>query len=235
MKPRVLVVEDERAVAEAIVYALATDGCEPTWVTTGRAALDAVRGGGYALLVLDVGLPDGNGFDFLREIRGTSDVPVVILTARAEEVDRVAGLEIGADDYVTKPFSPRELSARVRAILRRAGPRGEPRGAAQGDAAARTVGPFVIDARRRQVTFFGEALDLTRCEYRVLAALLRHPGWVLSRETLMSEAWDDPAAAFDRTVDSHIKSLRAKLRAVRADCDPIATHRGEGYSIKERW
>lgn len=228
-------VEDERAVAEAIVYALGTDGCEPVWVTTGRAALEAVRGGGFSLLVLDVGLPDGNGFDFLREIRGTSDVPVVILTARAEEVDRVAGLEIGADDYVTKPFSPRELSARVRAILRRAGPRAEARPAAGDAAAARTVGPFVIDARRRQVTFFGQPLDLTRHEYRILDALLRHPGWVLSRETLLREAWDDPAAAFDRTVDSHIKSLRAKLRAVRADCDPITTHRGEGYSLKERW
>jgi two-component system catabolic regulation response regulator CreB len=235
MKPRVLVVEDERAVAEAIVYALATDGCEPVWVTTGRAALDAVRGGGFALLVLDVGLPDGNGFDFLREIRTTSDVPAVFLTARAEEVDRVAGLEIGADDYVTKPFSPRELSARVRAILRRAAKRGEPRGEAEGSPATRSAGPFVIDARRRQVTYFGEPLDLTRYEYRVLEVLLRHPGWVISRETLMSEAWEDPTAALDRTVDSHIKSLRAKLRAVKADCDPITTHRGEGYSIRERW
>jgi two-component system catabolic regulation response regulator CreB len=204
-------------------------------VTTGGAALEALAAGGCALVVLDVGLPDGNGFDFLREIRKTSDVPVVFLTARAEEVDRVAGLEIGADDYVVKPFSPRELSARVRAILRRAGPRGKPREAALEGSAARSVGPFVIDARRRRATFFGQALDLTRYEYRVLEALLRHPGWVISRETLMSEAWDDPTAAFDRTVDSHIKSLRAKLRAVKADCEAIRTHRGEGYSIRERW
>jgi two-component system catabolic regulation response regulator CreB len=241
MKPKVLVVEDERAVADAIVYALATDGCQPSWVSTGGEALAFLAREDVSLVVLDVGLPDASGFDVCRDIRRRSEVPIIFLTARAEEVDRVAGLEIGADDYVVKPFSPRELSARVRAVLRRARSSGTPAGSdgppasRDGSSTSCTSGPFVLDNQRRRVTFFGTPLDLTRYEYRLLEILLRHPGWVYSRETLMNEAWDDPSAAFDRTVDSHIKSLRAKLRAVRADCDPIATHRGEGYSLKERW
>ncbi len=243
-----LVVEDERAVADAIVYALTTDGCEPAWVATGGEALALLAREAVALVVLDVGLPDASGFDVCRDIRRCSDVPIIFLTARADEVDRVAGLEIGADDYIVKPFSPRELSARVRAVLRRGrvlrtgpGPDGgDPKAgditASAGDAAGgarsgpRVIGPFALDGQRRRVTFFGTPLELTRYEYRLLEILLRHPGWVYSRETLMNEAWDDPAAAFDRTVDSHIKSLRAKLRAVRADCDPIATHRGACFA-----
>jgi two-component system catabolic regulation response regulator CreB len=232
-KPRILVVEDEPAVADAILYALRTDGCDPAWAPTGGEALARLRGEGAALVLLDVGLPDGTGFDFFREIRKTSDVPVIFLTARAEEVDRVAGLEMGADDYVIKPFSPREVSARVRAVLRRMQPTGQV--AKPGTPGERSFGPFVLDGQRRLVTFFGQTLDLTRYEYRILEVLLRHPGWVYSREALMSEAWDDPAAAFDRTVDSHIKALRAKLKAIRPNDDPITTHRGEGYSLRESW
>ncbi len=228
MKPKILVVEDERAVADSIVYALRTDGCEPMWVATGEGARAALADGDVSLVVLDVGLPDCNGFDLCREIRRTLEVPVIFLTARSEEMDRVVGLEIGADDYVSKPFSPRELSARVRAVLRRTrvrtAPPPEPPSL-----------PFEIDARRRLVCYFGHPLDLTRTEYRILEVLLRHPGWVYSREQLMELVWDDPGSAVDRTVDSHVKALRAKLRAVRPDLDPIVTHRGQGYALQERW
>lgn len=222
-------VEDERAVADSIVYALRTDGCDPVWAGTGERARAEMQEGDVALVVLDVGLPDCNGFDLCREIRRSHDVPIIFLTARSEEMDRVVGLEIGADDYVSKPFSPRELSARVRAVLRRcrSGPATPPVEA--------PVLPFVLDEKRRSVLYFGQPLDLTRTEYRILEVLLRHPGWVYSREQLMELVWDDPGAAVDRTVDSHVKALRAKLRGVRPQIEPIATHRGQGYALRERW
>ena len=229
MKPRVLVVEDEKAVADPVVYALTTDGCDVRWVTTGALALAALDEGAVSLVVLDVGLPDANGFDVCREIRRRHAVPVIFLTARGEETDRVVGLEIGADDYVTKPFSPREPSARVRAILRRAG-----REAASASPSAPPA-PFAVDAERRQVRYFGQLLELTRTEYEILAVLVRHPGRVYSREQLLSMVWDDPGASTDRTVDSHVKSLRAKLRAVRGGADAIVTHRGAGYALREEW
>lgn len=229
MKPRILVVEDERAVADSIVYALRTDGCEPVWVATGERARAEMDEGDVCLVVLDVGLPDCNGFDLCREIRRNHDVPIIFLTARNEEMDRVVGLEIGADDYVSKPFSPRELSARVRAVLRRC------QASASSTPSEAHALPFVLDEKRRSVTYFGQSLDLTRTEYRILEVLVRHPGWVYSREQLMDLVWDDPGTAVDRTVDSHVKSLRAKLRVVRSQIDPIVTHRGQGYALRERW
>jgi two-component system catabolic regulation response regulator CreB len=229
MKPRVLLVEDERAVAESLVYALSTDGCDVRWVTSGAAARSELSAWDPALVVLDVGLPDVNGFDFCRELRRTSDIPIVFLTARGEETDRIVGIEIGADDYVTKPFSPREVSARARAILRR---RTAPSSAPREAGGAR---PVAVDDVRRLVRYFGQALDLTRTEYEILAALARHPGRVYSRDQLMHMVWSDPGASTDRAVDSHVKSLRAKLRQVRADVEAITTHRGQGYSLREDW
>ncbi len=230
-KPKVLIVDDERAVAEAVAYALETDGCLPIRAASGAAAREAMREGGVALVVLDVGLPDVNGLDLCRELRADHDVPIVFLTARGEEIDRVAGLEIGADDYVTKPFSPRELSARVRAVLRRT------RAAASGPPAGQSVpgSPLEVDEARRTIRYFGRPLSLTRTEYRLLELLTRHPGRVYSREELLSRLWPDPGASSDRSVDSHVKSLRAKLRAIRADLEAIETHRGEGYSLREGW
>jgi two-component system catabolic regulation response regulator CreB len=230
VKPTVLLVEDEKAVGETIVYALTTDGCEVRWVTTGAEARAALAAEPVSLVVLDVGLPDVNGFDLCRDIRKQHAVPIVFLTARGEETDRVVGLEIGADDYVTKPFSPRELSARVRAILRRTT-------AAAPAAAAEPVPslPVVIDEERRRVLYFGRPLDLTRTEYEVLRTLARRPGHVLSRDQLLEQVWVDPGASTDRSVDSHIKALRAKLRAVRPDLEAIETHRGQGYSLREDW
>jgi two-component system catabolic regulation response regulator CreB len=223
----ILIVEDEPPIAETIVYALQTEGFATLWKTTGRDALAALAEHPVALVVLDVGLPDASGFDVCREIHRRANVPVIFLTARSSEVDRIVGLEIGGDDYLAKPFSPRELTARVGAVLRRTGGRSRPA------AAATPAAPWQHDAARCRISYRGRALDLTRNEYRLLGALLAQPGRVFSRDQLMTAAWDDPGAALDRTVDAHIKSLRAKLRAAAPDADPIVTHRGLGYSLRE--
>jgi two-component system catabolic regulation response regulator CreB len=178
--------------------------------------------------VLDVGLPDIGGFDLCREIRKRFELPILFLTARAGEIDRVVGLEIGADDYVVKPFSPRELAARIKAILRRT----SAPAAAAGPSASF---PFRHDEERRVIAYSGSPLELSRYEYRLLAVLMEKPGRVWSREQLMGKAWDSPESSLDRTVDAHIKSLRTKLREIRPDIDPIRTHRGMGYSLKEDW
>jgi two-component system catabolic regulation response regulator CreB len=231
LRPKILVVEDEPAIADTIVYALRTEGFEPTWKAAGRDALAAADAEEFALVVLDVGLPDQSGFDVCRELQRRRAVPVIFLTARGGEVDRIVGLELGADDYLAKPFSPRELTARVRAVLRRTNGASAPAGDMAGKAAAAAV--WQHDAARCRISFHGTALDLTRNEYRLLAALLRSPGRVFSREQLMNAAWDDPGAALDRTVDAHVKLLRAKLRDIAPDADPIVTHRGLGYSLRE--
>ena len=220
----ILVVEDEAAIAETITYALQTEGFAPVWKTTGRDALAVLAAQPVALVVLDVGLPDRSGLDVCRELRQRHTVPVIFLTARSGEVDKIVGLELGADDYLAKPFSPRELTARIRAVLRRS----------NGTAAAGAApAGWRHDEAKCRISFRGQALDLTRNEYRLLAVLLAAPGRVFSRDQLMAAAWDDPGAAFDRTVDAHIKTLRAKLRAAAPDADPIVTHRGLGYSLRE--
>lgn len=233
LRQTILVVEDEAAIAETIVYALQTEGFDALWRATGREALATLRGQAVALVVLDIGLPDGNGLDFCREIRRTSRVPVIFLTARGGEVDKVVGLELGADDYVAKPFSPRELTARVRAVLRRMGGPGSAR--VEAPVAHSTI--WAHDEARCRIAYRGRALELTRNEYRLLRTLLGQPGRVFSREQLMAAAWDDPDAAMDRTVDAHVKTLRAKVRVAGAGeiagDDPIVTHRGLGYSLRE--
>ncbi len=224
--PRVLVVEDEPAIADTLLYALKTEGFSPHWCATGREALAASRAETFALVILDVGLPDGTGFDVCKALRAHSAVPVLFLTARNTELDRVLGLELGGDDYVTKPFSPREITARVKAILRRtslAPPQDAPSTAATG---------IVIDAERCTARCAGVPLELTRYEFRLLKALAARPGRVYSRDELMGAAWEDPGASLDRTVDAHIKTLRAKLRAAAPGTDPIQTHRGMGYSLR---
>ncbi|HLA34378.1 MAG TPA: two-component system response regulator CreB [Rhodocyclaceae bacterium] len=219
--PRILIVDDEPAIAATLAYALRTEGFQVECVGLGREALALLQCDQFALLVLDVGLPDINGFDVCRELRRRSDVPVIFLTARSDEVDRIVGLELGADDYVAKPFSPREVASRVRAILRRARPNA---------AAARTR--FVLDADAARASYDGVALALTRYEYRLLATLLEKPGRVLSRAQLMERVWSDAEESLERTVDAHIKTLRAKLRPLCGEDDPIETHRGLGYSLR---
>ena len=233
-RPRILVVEDEPAIADTLVYALKTEGFDPQWCTTGRDALAALSASLFKLVVLDVGLPDGSGFDVCKQIRARSTVPVLFLTARNTELDRVLGLELGGDDYLTKPFSPRELTARVKAILRRTngGPAPGEKSQPLGDAAELVRGDFTVDSERCSIAYRGVALELTRYEYRVLKVLVSSPGRVFSRDQLMSAAWEDPGASLDRTVDAHIKTLRAKLRVIAPDRDPIQTHRGLGYSLR---
>lgn len=239
-RPRILIVEDEPAIADTLVYALKTEGFEPVWRTTGREGLAALAEGNFVFVVLDVGLPDGTGFDVCKAIRARSTVPVLFLTARNTELDRVLGLELGGDDYLTKPFSPRELTARVKAILRRTNGNGNGHGSATSvptlavSAALAVTGEFGVDEERCVIRYRGTVLELTRNEYRLLKALVAKPGRVFSREQLLQAAWDDPGASLDRTVDAHVKTVRAKLRAVAPDEDPIQTHRGLGYSLRER-
>jgi two-component system catabolic regulation response regulator CreB len=229
----ILIVEDEQAIADSIAFALGKEGFAPQHVMLGEQALAAARDLAPALVILDVGLPDISGLDVCRRLRQFSEVPVIFLTARSDEIDRIVGLEIGADDYVTKPFSPRELVARVRVILRRAGNGNAPAAAATAPApaASRTPG-FELRAAEARILFAGQPLDLTRYEYLLLKTLVEHPGHVLSRAQLMDRVWCDAPETLDRTVDAHVKSLRAKLRAIDDNADPIQTHRGMGYSLQ---
>lgn len=244
---RILVIEDEPAIADTLVYALSTEGFTPEWRANGREGLAAfgADGAGFALVILDVGLPDLSGFDVCRELRARSAVPVLFLTARSGEIDRVVGLELGGDDYVTKPFSPREVTARVRAILRRTQAAGGIGASGSAPAAkeekcnplgytlAGGAGGLAVDAEAKAAFFAGVRLELTRYEFRLLAVLHSRPGRVWSRDELMTRVWEDPGASLDRTVDAHIKTLRAKVRAVAGEArELIQTHRGEGYSLR---
>lgn len=233
-QPSILIIEDEPAIADTLVYALKTEGFSPEWCATGRAGLAALAARLFALVVLDVGLPDGSGFEFCKQIRARSAIPVLFLTARNSEIDRVLGLELGGDDYLVKPFSPRELTARVKAILRRTNGGGAPATAkpAAENGPPRDPPEFVVDEERHVIAFRGVPLELTRYEFRLLKTLAARPGRVFSREQLMTAAWEDPGASLDRTVDAHIKTLRAKLRAAGGGADPIQTHRGFGYGLK---
>jgi two-component system, OmpR family, catabolic regulation response regulator CreB len=229
MQATVLIVEDETAIADTIQYALETEGFTPLLASSGQEALDQFASIAVDLIILDIGLPDMNGFELCKQIRKKSNVPIIFLTARNEEVDRVVGLEIGGDDYVVKPFSPRELTARVKAILRRIP------ASAPNNPNPRTPSQSVweVDGIKRQISYFGSILDLSRTEYALLNIFINRPGQVFSRNQLMDAAWDEPEASMDRTVDAHIKNLRAKLRGIKPGLDPIVTHRGTGYALKE--
>jgi len=224
MKARILIVDDEPAIVDAIQYALETEGFETVCCTSGMPVLEALDEHLADLIVLDIGLPDISGFELCKEIRRKNPIPIIFLTARADEIDRIVGLEIGGDDYITKPFSPREVSARVKAVLRRTG-------ANHHD----TVNPetFSVNESKRQISYFGTVLDLSRYEYDILKTFIRRPGHVLSRDQLMNMVWEQPECSLDRTIDAHIKNIRAELRNIRPDIDPIITHRGTGYSLRD--
>lgn len=234
MRTRILVVEDEPAIADTLTYALTADGFDAVWKPTGHEGLEALEATQFDLILLDVGLPDLNGFDVFREAQKIREVPVIFLTARSGEIDRVVGLELGADDYISKPFSLREVCARVRTVLRRVGReqagRVEPPGMST---ATPATGNFIVDDMRKLIQYHGKTLELSRTEYRLLKTLVVQPGCVFSRDQLMEAAWDHPDVSLERTVDAHIKQLRAKLREVTPALDPIQTHRGMGYSLKE--
>lgn len=220
MDTSILIIEDESAIADILAYALKSEGYATQRCMLGSEGLDQLRSGLHALAILDVGLPDMSGFEVCRRARTFTDIPILFLTARSEEVDRIVGLEIGADDYVTKPFSPREVVARVRVILRRGAQTSTHSGSPW----------FETDTESARIRFFGTKLDLTRYEYLLLSLLLEHPGQIYPREVLMDSIWRDALDTSDRTVDTHVKTIRAKLKAVRDDLDPIVTHRGMGYS-----
>ena len=225
--PRILLVEDEPAIADTVQYALQSEGFTAVHCLTGGDALRRSATETFDLAVLDVGLPDIGGFALCRELRRDRELPVIFLTAQGAEADRILGLEIGADDYVTKPFSPRELVARVRAVLRRV--------EAAGHSGARDESmpdpAYQHDREGKRIRFQGRLMELTRYEYLLLAALLQRPGAVLSRAQLMERVWEDAMDSGDRTVDTHVKTLRAKLREIDPAADPLRTHRGLGYSL----
>jgi two-component system catabolic regulation response regulator CreB len=230
-KPRILIVEDESGIADTIQYVLATDGFAPVWCATAEQALREFAAQPPALAILDVGLPDLNGFELFKQLQalpGGEQVPMLFLTARSDEIDRVVGLELGADDYIPKPFSPRELVARVRTILRRS-----VRPAAAAPIVAPPAQPFTLDEERRQIRYYGRLLELSRYEYGILRLLVQKPGRVFSRDELLDKVWDGNSDSFDRTVDAHIKTLRAKLKVVAPQLEPIRTLRGSGYALSE--
>jgi two-component system catabolic regulation response regulator CreB len=225
MPPSILLVEDDRPIADNVILALARENMDCRHVTLAAEGLALLAAGGFDLAILDVGLPDGNGFDVCRTLRGFSDIPVIFLTARSDEIDRVVGLEIGADDYVLKPFSPRELAARVKTVLRRS------RNGAAVSANTSAAQAFIqVDDERARIVCRGQPLDLSRAEYLMLKAMAARPEKVFSRAELMDAA-GLAEASLERSVDTHIKSLRAKLAAHSPDTDPIRTHRGLGYSL----
>lgn len=227
---RILIVEDEPAIADTLVYALKTECFDVTHTLTGGEALDQFRNTCFDFVILDIGLPDMTGLDVCKVIRQTSTVPILFLTARDSEIDRILGLELGGDDYVTKPFSPREVAARIRAILRRATP--APVTTADPGAAADTRGSALShDPVAMQILCAGTRLDLTAHEYKLLLVFLRQPGRVFTRDQLLDHAWDDPGAVTDRTIDAHIKTIRSKLRIASPGAeDLLQTRRGLGYA-----
>ena len=227
---RVLIVEDELVIAETLSFALRAEGFTPHHVSYAHVALEEIAKGRVDFAILDVGLPDMSGFELCKQIRRTSSLPVLFLTAREDEIDRVVGLEIGGDDYVTKPFSPREVVARVKAIAKRTGIRLESRVAL--DDTMSSDRWFCVDEGRARIRFMDRWLELTRAEFMILAGMLRAPERVHARSQIQAFVSDEPAASLERTVDVHVKALRAKLRSVDASVEPIETHRGFGYSIK---
>lgn len=222
MSLNVLIIEDESAIADTLIYACDEANIQTTHYLLGHQGIEAIAKTRYDFVILDVGLPDMSGFDVCKAIRKTSQVPILFLTARNHEIDRIVGLEIGADDYVTKPFSPREVVARIHAILRRSqqkAPQEEPNT------------PFEIDEEASRIQYMGQHITLTRYEYLLLKTLITKPKRVYARNQLMDIVWVDAEDTLERTVDAHIKTIRSKLRAVNTDSTEIVTHRGMGYSL----
>jgi DNA-binding response OmpR family regulator len=227
--PRILLVDDEEAVQKLLTYPLRKEGYQVVPALDGLEALERLREDNFDLVVLDVMLPRRDGFDVCREIRSRSTVPIIMLTAKTEEIDKVLGLELGADDYITKPFSIREFRSRVKAVLRRAalssfGERME---------APIHAGDLEVDFERRQVNVRDEAVQLTYVEFEILAALAQSPGRVHSRTALLERVWGDSAYRDPRTIDVHIRHLREKLERDSGEPQLILTVRGVGYRFHD--
>lgn len=224
----VLVVEDDPRISDVLEYALKTEGYEVQTAQRGREATDLARRSPPGLIVLDVGLPDIDGFEVCRIVRTFSDVPVIFLTSRSDEIDRVVGLEIGGDDYVVKPFSPRELLARIKAIRRR-NDRAPAPATAKPSEGELSYGPLTIDPAKFRVHCQGREIILTAQEFKLLELLVKHPGRVFTRAQVLNRAWGDGGLVTDRTIDVHVKSLRKKF----GKFEFIETVRGIGYRARE--
>ncbi len=223
MPLHILIIEDEPAIAETLIYAFKEAGITTTHKLLGGDAMPQIKQQTFDFVILDVGLPDMTGFDVCKLIRAESNIPILFLTARNHEIDRIVGLEIGADDYVTKPFSPREVVARVNTILRRT--------TLKQDIHHKNE-PFIVNELANRIQYRGQHLDLTRYEFLLLKTLTQQPQRVFSRNQLMDIVWVNAENTLERTVDAHIKTLRAKLRAVDTQTEAIITHRGMGYSLQ---
>jgi two-component system catabolic regulation response regulator CreB len=227
MPHHILIVEDEPAIAETLIYACKEAGITTTHHLLGSEAIKATQQTAFDFIVLDVGLPDMTGFDVCKKIRETSQIPILFLTARNHEIDRIVGLEIGADDYVTKPFSPREIVARIHAILRRS----QKQPSTLPLMLTSNTGFFQVDEAANRIQYRNQYLELTRYEFLLLKTLIQHPQRVYSRDKLMDIVWANAENTLERTVDAHIKTLRAKLRNIDSSNEAIVTHRGMGYSL----
>jgi len=227
-KGRILVVDDEPKVLSIVRSYLQKEGYQVTEAQDGKRALETFRREKPDLMILDIMMPEMDGLDVLRAIRRTSQVPVIMLTARAEDADKLVGLELGADDYVVKPFSPRELTARVKAVLRRSQKPAETGGKPI------CIGEMTIDPERFEVTCHGQTVSLTATEFRIVLALAQSAGRVLSRQQLLERAMDMAYEGYDRTIDAHIKNIRRKLSAASGGkgCN-IVTVQGVGYKLEE--
>lgn len=228
---RVLVVEDDPHICDVLEYALQADGYQFRKTNRGREAVLLCETEPPDVIVLDVGLPDLDGFEVCRLIRQTSNVPIIFLTSRGDEINRVVGLEIGGDDYLVKPFSTRELLARIKVIRRRG--RAELAPAATDDSVWVKHGEIQVNHNRFRVLYHQEEVILTRQEFRLLELFVKNPGRVFTRDELLDRAWEDGGCVTDRTIDVHIKGLRKKLAAVRDEDEPIETVRGIGYRMRE--
>lgn len=241
---QILLVEDDPAIAEPMRYALQREGWQVDWQSTAQGALQCLSNQSFDCIILDVGLPDMDGFDLCRQIRQSHQTPLLFLTARNDEIDRIIGLEIGADDYCAKPFSPREIISRIKAIWRRmqlpvsisnttpADCKAPDANISSNHASAdiQHYGVWQYHPHSYQLFYYEKLLHLTRYELGLLLLFLQQPERVFSREQLMQQVWQHPDHSLERTVDSHIKTLRQKLRVIHP-VDPIVTHRSLGYSL----
>lgn len=229
MQQTILIIEDEKEIADTLTYALASENYAPLWVSSCKQAIKTLQQQEIDLCLLDIGLPDGNGFELLKTIRQQGmDVPVIFLTARSEEIDRIVGLEIGADDYICKPFSPREVVTRVKVILKRIAKQTTK----QTEHISNAPSPFQLKEKQRMIYLEAKPLDLTRAEYQLMVSFLAQPGRVFSRRQLIENIWSNNHPSDDRAIDTHIKTLRAKLKPHNPHKEFIITHRGFGYSLE---
>jgi DNA-binding response OmpR family regulator len=226
MANKILIVDDEPKIIEVVKLYLEREGFQVTSAANGQQAIARAASFKPDLMILDLNLPDIDGLEVCRSIRKTSNVPIIMLTGRGEEVDKIVGLEIGADDYVTKPFSAREIVARVRAVLRRQGPQSVSQ-------ETKTIGNLVVDDARYEVSCRGSKLELTTTEFKLLSALAQNPGLVFTRMQLLDAVQGIAYEGYERTIDTHIKNLRQKMESNQANCGcHIETVRGVGYKLE---